>query len=265
MKNKMPTLFVSHWGWPWSLMKEYDNDKWYNSLKSYLKSIPNSLPCKARLIIVISAHWEEKEVSVMTNPNPSIYYDYYWFPEHTYSLEWNAKWDTKLAQEVIEVLKSSGINIISDNSRDYDHWCFVPLMIAYPSLDIPIIQISLKKWLNPEEHINLWKALEKLREKEILIIWSWMSYHNMRWFFSGNWLENSRVFNENLEKIISKDKDERNNYLISWKEIHMAIECHPREEHLIPLMVISWAWWEDKWVITFKWEILWVEIICAKF
>lgn len=265
MKNKMPTFFISHWGWPWPFMKEYENDKWYNSLKNYIKSIPNSLQSKPKLIIVISAHWEEKEISIMTNENPSIYYDYYWFPENTYNLEWNAKWDTKLAQEVIESLKSSWINTISNKNHNYDHWCFIPLMVAYPSLDIPIIQISLKKWLNPEEHINLWKSLEKLREKEVLIIWSWMSYHNMRWFFSWNWLESSRIFNENLEKIIIKDEYERNNDLKKWKEIPMAIECHPREEHLIPLIVISWAWWEDKWVITFKWEILWVEIICAKF
>jgi hypothetical protein len=33
----------------------------------------------------------------------------------------------------------------------------------------------------------------------------------------------------------------------------------------MPLMVISWAWWNDKWIVDFRWEILWVEIISIKF
>jgi aromatic ring-opening dioxygenase catalytic subunit (LigB family) len=141
----------------------------------------------------------------------------------------------------------------------------VPFIVAFWDTDIPIIQISLKKWLDPKSHIDLWKSLSKLREEWVLILWSGMNYHNMRWFFNWSWYGDSIIFNKNLEKIISKETDDRNNDLINWKTIEKAFSCHPREEHLLPLMVISWAWWEDRWVVDFRWEILWVEIISVKF
>ena len=133
------------------------------------------------------------------------------------------------------------------------------------SFETSKIQISLKKWLDAKFHIDLWKSLEKLRNQWALIFASWMNYHNMRWFFSKDWLENSQKFNNYLQKVISKEAEERNNDLINWKSFPMALQCHPREEHLIPLMVVSWASWQDKWKVDFKSEVLWVELISFKF
>lgn len=265
MKNKMPVLFIPHWWWPWPFMKDYELDVGYNSLKTYLKEIPNNLQVKPKLIIVISAHFERTEITVITNPNPKLYYDYSWFPESTYNLSWRSKWDIKFAQKIIDLLKTSWINALWDDNCDYDHWVFVPLSIIYPNIDIPVIQISLKKWLDPEFHINLWKALNSLREEDTLIIWSWMNYHNFSWFFNGSWLMDSKNFNNSLKKVISKNELERNNDLINWKKLDSALESHPREEHLIPLMVISWLAWNDKWKIDFKNNILWIEAISIKF
>lgn len=263
--EKMPAFFIPHgWG-PWSFMKEYENDKWYNSLRKYLEKISKNLNSKPKLIVIFSAHWEEKEFTIITNKNPELLYDYYWFPENTYNLEWSARWDLEYSKKIIEILEKNGINVLWDENRNYDHWVFIPLSVIYPDIDIPVIQISLKKWLNPLEHIDLWKALSFLRKEWVLFIGSWMNYHNMRWFFTQKWLYYSRNFNNSLEKSILKSENERNEDLINWKNLDNSLDCHHREEHLIPLMVISWIAWNSKWVIDFKEEVLWVELISIKF
>lgn len=72
----------------------------------------------------------------------------------------------------------SGIKLqkLSKN-RGYDHGVFIPLMILYPDANIPVIQISLLKSLDPQKHFEMGKALRKLKKDGFLILGSGASVH----------------------------------------------------------------------------------------
>ncbi len=263
--NKLPSYFLAHgWG-PWPFMNDTANDIWYQKLASYLKNIWKKYEAEAKFIVLISSHFEAKNIVVMTNENPKLNYDYYGFPANTYNLSWNAKSDKKIAFDIIDLLNNSWIEAISWDNTDYDHASFVPLMIAFPELKIPIIQISINHNLDEQYHYKLWEVLSNLRQLWWLIIWSGMSFHNMNWFFSPRWLEKSMKFNSEIEKILELPKLQRKEKIINWQKLEWAKFSHPRHEHLIPLISIFWAWWEDKGIIDFKEKILWVELVCVRF
>lgn len=46
-------------------------------------------------------------------------------------------------------LKNEGVELKTNNKRGYDHGVFIPLMIMYPKANIPVIQISILKSMNP--------------------------------------------------------------------------------------------------------------------
>jgi len=236
-KNPGQILYIPHGGGPLPLL----GDMAHAELIEFLKTIPNKLR-KPLAIVVISAHWEERIPTITSAQTPEMIYDYYGFPDESYKLKYTAPGNPELAEEVLNILNKNGIPAKKDESRGYDHGLFIPLMLMYPDADIPCIQISQLKSLDSKEHINLGKALAKLMEKDILVIGSGLSFHNMREFFNisseadqkaiefNNWLIETCI-DENLSK------DERERRLIEWENAPSARFCHPREEHLLPLHV----------------------------
>lgn len=264
-----PTLFLSHGGGPcffmdWSLMGEPANT--WDKTAAWLKSIASSLPEKPKAIIVISGHWEESEFTVATSPKPSMFYDYYGFPQHTYELQYPAPGSQILAQKIVHLLKQAGITVQTDPRRGFDHGVFIPLLVAFPDADIPVVPISLKSGLDPAEHLAMGKALKSLREEGVLIIGSGMSYHNMGAFRTPYALQPSTLFDTYLTDTVSQDdKDSRFDGLEKWSEGPAARNAHPREEHLIPLMVAAGAGDDDKGECVFSDVVMKAKISAYKF
>jgi len=116
---------------------------------------------------------------------------------------------------------------------------FIPMLMAWPDAEIPTLQLSLKKGLSPQEHIALGKALAPLRDEGVLIIGSGMSFHSIprlmgRGSGSG---PASHAFDDWLTRTAASDITG----LTQWASAPGAHECHPREEHLIPMMVVAGA------------------------
>ena len=215
-------------------------DTWIK-MGEYLKGISKTLPQIPKAIVVISAHWEESDFMVTANPQPDLIYDYFGFPDHTYQIKYPALGSPALTQEVCDLLKKSGIAVRQDNKRGFDHGVFIPFKLIYPEADIPIIQLSLKHGLDPSAHLEVGRALAPLREKSILIVGSGMSYHNLRRFFRGD-DPASGLFDEWLTAAVTNpDPDERNKLLTQWSKAPSARDAHPREEHLLPIMVVAGA------------------------
>lgn len=236
MTRALPSYFISHGGGPWPFMKtEYGET--YAKLEAALQDIPCQIGVTPKAILVISAHWEEAEFTVMGNSAPGMIYDFFGFPEHTYQIRYPAPGSPELAQQILKLIQQTGMSAQLDTERGFDHGMYSALYPMYPKADIPIVQLSLKAGLNPALHIALGRALAPLREQGILIIGSGLSYHNLRRFGPAGAVA-SMEFDEWLQSTLGqKDVVRRAEQLIAWEQAPSAKEAHPRAEHLLPLMV----------------------------
>jgi len=98
-----------------------------------------------------------------------MFYDYYGFPPETYEVNYPAPGAPEAAHKIAEMLVAAGIPTQINPTRGYDHGHFIPLMIMYPEADIPTLQLSLIRGLNPERHLQLGEALRPLLEENVLI------------------------------------------------------------------------------------------------
>ncbi|HKE87260.1 MAG TPA: class III extradiol ring-cleavage dioxygenase [Vicinamibacterales bacterium] len=249
---RMPVVFIPHGGGPWPFvemgMPKADVDR----LAGYLRSVRDvpSIPPKA--LLVVSAHWEEPVPTVMTSAHPPILYDYFGFPPESYEITWPAPGSPDLASRVRERLEAAKIPSGADEARGFDHGTFIPLKLTYPDADVPAIQLSLQRGLNPADHIAIGHALRPLRDEGIFIIASGMTFHNLRAFRDPRAAPVSEAFDEWLRDTMTREPDERNQRLTQWSSAPAARAAHPREEHLLPLMVASGAAGEDRAVVAFN-------------
>jgi len=236
-----------------------------DSLKAWLQGIPAGLPERPRAILSVTAHWEESVPTVSSAPNPPMLYDYYGFPPETYTIQWPAPGEPALAARVRALLGAAGIASGEDTARGYDHGTFVPLAVAWPKADVPVVQLSLVKGLDPETHLRIGQALAPLRDEGVLIVGSGMSYHNMRGFMSGGGKAASESFDAWLDATCVSDATTRDAGLRRWAEAPGGRACHPREEHLLPLMVIAGAAGAEVGKITYNEQILGVKVSAVQF
>jgi aromatic ring-opening dioxygenase catalytic subunit (LigB family) len=249
---RMPTVYIPHGGGPWPFVDMGIPRDEHSAMAEYLASIPGQLPAKPKAMLVISAHWEERVPTVMTSPKPPIFYDYYGFPEASYRIPWPAPGEPKLAARVRSLLEGAGMKTAEDAQRGFDHGTFIPLKLTFPNADVPTIQLSLQEGLDPARHIAIGKALAPLRDEGVLIVGSGMSYHDLRSFRSGRGREVAAVFDEWLKRIAVGEQAARDADLLRWASAPAARDAHPREEHLLPLMVIAGAAGADRGRIAFN-------------
>ncbi len=249
---KMPVVFVPHGGGPWPFVDIGIGSKAeLDALSAYLRTLPEVPRTPARALLVISAHWEEAVPTVMTNPSPPLLFDYYGFPPESYALQWPAPGDPALAARVRQLLTAAGIASAEDATRGFDHGTFVPMKVAFPAANLPTVQLSLKRGLDPAEHLALGKALAPLRNEGVYIIGSGMTYHNLRAFDPAAGPV-AAAFDAWLRASATLDEDERNQRLCEWSRAPEARRAHPREEHLLPLMVVAGAAGRDRATVPYN-------------
>jgi aromatic ring-opening dioxygenase catalytic subunit (LigB family) len=142
------------------------------------------------------------------------------------------------------LLRGAGLALDEDDRRGFDHGVFIPGLLSFPQADMPTVQISLRQGLDPEEHLALGRALAPLRDADVLLVGSGMSFHNMRAFRYGDNMPipGAEAFDRWLvESVCDLPPTARNQRLARWTEAPGARFAHPREEHLLPLMVLAGA------------------------
>jgi aromatic ring-opening dioxygenase catalytic subunit (LigB family) len=226
----------------------------WTRLAEWLRQLAATLPYQPRAVLVISGHWEAEPVAVNVQQAPPLLFDYYGFPDHTYQLKYPAPGDPLLAAKVRSLLAAAGIATSEDHERGLDHGVFVPFLLVYPEADMPLVQLSLKQGLSAQEHLRIGAALAPLRDQGVLIIGSGMSFHNLRVRSMENVLiPGSQLFDDWLgQAVCQSDIPARNSDLTNWSQAPAARYAHPREEHLLPLMVAAGAAGDDVGVRTFN-------------
>ena len=258
MADRLPTLFIPHGGGPCFFMEP----AWglpagaWDRMAAYLRGVDAELGVRPKAVLIISGHWETERPTLNAAEKPSLLFDYYGFPEHTYRLTYPVVGSPALAERVRGLLAEAGFDSDVDHERGLDHGVFVPLKLVYPDADVPVLQLSLQRDLDPSEHLAIGRALAPLRDEGVLIVGSGMSYHNLRDFFSPRGNEPAERFDAWLTEAAQAEPVEREARLIRWAEAPGAREAHPEPEHLLPLMVAAGAAAGDRGVRTYSDRIL---------
>ncbi len=230
-------LYLPHGGGPLPLL----GDPGHQAMKQFLEAIPARLG-QPEAIVVISAHWETDTVTVTTGARPELIYDYYGFPEESYRLSYPAPGHPALAADILQCLADAGIPARGDDQRGFDHGLFVPLTMMYPQADVPCVQVSLVNDLDARTHLAIGTALAPLRKRNLLVVGSGLSFHNMKLLMAGDGSHDRDIdaFHDWLRASLCDPAIDRGTQalrLASWDQAPGARLCHPREEHLLPLHV----------------------------
>lgn len=253
---RMPVVYLPHGGGPWPFIETaIGAPDELAALSGYLKAVRTAPKVAPKALLVVSAHWEEPVPTVMSSPKPPMLYDYYGFPPESYRLTWPAPGQPELAARVRALLDKEGLGSAEDPQRGFDHGTFVPLKLTWPEAEVPTVQLSLKRGLDPQEHLAMGRALAPLRDEGVFIIGSGMSYHNLR-MFGPQGRPAAEAFDAWLRQAATAGQKQRDEALAAWASAPSAREAHPREEHLLPLMVVAGAARADKGVAAFTGKLL---------
>jgi aromatic ring-opening dioxygenase catalytic subunit (LigB family) len=241
--NTLPTYFLSHGGGPWPFMMDQVGHL-YGRLDESLRDIPRQIGVTPKAVLVITAHWEGRDFMLSSSPKPPMIYDYGGFPPHTYEVQYSAPGSPELAAQVQGLLEAGGFAARLDAQRGFDHGTFSAMYPVYPQADVPIVQLSLKHGLDPLTHLEVGRLLAPLRKEGVLIVGSGLSYHNLR-AFNAQGAAASHAFDGWLRATMALPPSQRSAQLLAWEQAPAARMAHPREEHLLPLMVALGAAEDD--------------------
>ena len=225
----LPAVFVSHGAPDLSLHP--------SPARTFLSQLGKL--SKPQAILMISAHWGSDRPTIGKAEQPDTMHDFWGFDRRLYSIDYPARGAPQLAEKVVQLLEDAGISSSSTPSRGLDHGTWNPLMLMYPSANIPVTQLSIQPRLTPSYHLQIGKILAPLRQEGILILASGSATHNLRDFGKypldappPAWVEN---FSQWLSTALQQ-KDE--SALLNYRQLApYAKKNHPSEEHLLPMFV----------------------------
>lgn len=168
---RMPAIFLAHGQPMWSLDAERIAE---------LRGLGAALP-RPTSVLVVSAHWESRPVTLGATTTVPLVYDFSGFPPELYRNQYPAPGAPGLAARVEALLGGAGIPVQRDPARGLDHGAYVPLQMMYPAADVPILQVSLPT-MEPAPLLAVGRALAPLREEGVLIVGSGFLTHNLRRF-----------------------------------------------------------------------------------
>lgn len=228
--DRMPALFVAH-GAPMLL----DDPRWMSELSAWAGAI-----AKPRAILVVSAHWEERPVTLGATETVPLVYDFYGFAPKYYQTQYRSPGAPWLAERVRGLL-SPHQKVEQDSRRGLDHGAYVPLVAMYPDADVPVLQMSLPT-LDAKELHALGRALAPLRDEGVLIMGSGFITHNMRAIdWSGknpppSWASEFDLWAR--ETLAKGDVDALLDYKLRGPGAAMSL---PTVEHFVPAIVAQGA------------------------
>ena len=226
----LPALFLSHGAPTLPLMD--------SPATSFLRGLGAKLE-RPRAILVASAHWETERPQANAVPVNDTIHDFYGFPRALYEMTYPAPGDAALAQRALTLLAEAGLAGTLDTTRGLDHGAWVPLLLAWPAHDIPVVQVSVQTHLGPAHHEKLGAALAPLRAEGVLLIGSGSFTHDLR-RFRGQAVDapvqpDVTAFADWMDTAI---REGRQDDLLNYRaRAPYAAQNHPTEEHLLPLYV----------------------------
>lgn len=228
----LPTIFISH-GSPMTILQD-------TPARQFLAALGTLLP-RPKAILSVSAHWETAQPEVSNPQVNTTIHDFYNFPPELYALTYTPPVAHALAHRVRGLLLAAGLPCQENSAQGLDHGSWVPLKLAYPQADIPVIQLAVQPHLGAAHHLAMGAALRSLRAEDVLVFGSGTFTHDLRRFRLGRpelyapETQDITDFSAWMDaKIIAGDLAALADYR---RLAPYAVEEHPTEEHLLPLHV----------------------------
>ncbi|MCY3412942.1 MAG: dioxygenase [Candidatus Heimdallarchaeota archaeon] len=148
-----------------SPMQAIDFDEYNESITDFLGTIPYP-----RSILIVSPFWRTKHIEITGAPYPDLIYDFEGGPDTLRVLTYPCAGNVELANSIKNLLADNKIKSEINQERGLDKGAWVPLYVAYPDMDVPIVQMSLPKKSSPKELFKIGKSLADLRRMGVMII-----------------------------------------------------------------------------------------------
>lgn len=230
---RMPSVFVSH-GSPMIAIED-------NEHRAFLAGLAARFPRPAA-ILSVTAHWETPSSRLNATAQPGTLYDFGGFPEELYRLDYPAPGLPALAERAAAALRTAGIEAATEQRPKRDHGTWIPLLLAFPQADIPVVELSVQPSRDVRHHLAVGRALVPLRDDGVLILGSGNTTHNLRDFFqpdpdipAGYW----DLFADWLAMVVASGDAEA---LADWMtSAPFADRAHPSDDHFLPLAVAMGA------------------------
>lgn len=212
--------------------------------RNFFMKLGDNIP-KPDAILAVSAHWETDVPTINLQKTNETIHDFYGFQRELYEMQYPAKGSEALTNRVRDLLGEAGMNSKIDEHRGLDHGAWVPLKLMYPQADIPVAQLSIQSHLGPGHHLEVGRALAKLREENVMIMASGSFTHNLRQIkWRGGAEEDwSKQFSDWFDRALTEG---RTCDLLSYRRLApFAQTAHPTDEHLLPVFVAMGAAYPD--------------------
>ncbi|MFD2430315.1 DODA-type extradiol aromatic ring-opening family dioxygenase [Sphingobium scionense] len=246
---KQPALFIPHGGGPCFFMDPADpqhphSDAMWQPMQEYLAGLVADLPERPRAILLVSGHWETPGFTVHDGAH-------------------------RPCCSTILVFLHTPISCTGTRRARPRSPIALPNCWSRRALRPRAIRTGLGPWrLHPDEgraarcrhsgsatviapgsrsgdHIAAGRALAPLREEGVLIVGSGMSFHNLRVRGAMATAPSLEWDDALRDAVTDPDPVRRAMRVAAWDHLPHARFAHPREEHLLPLMVALGAGGDD--------------------
>jgi len=191
---------------------------------------------KPNAIMIISAHWTTKGTFVSVNSKPKAIYDFGNIDDRLLQIKYEPKGQPQLARQTIET--ATDYHIQEDQAMGLDHGAWTVLKHLYPKADVPVFELSIDDSQPTSYHFQLANALNKMREKGILIIASGNIVHNLKVIDWNNINAKPLDWAIEFDEIVkSKLNSQDFKTLVNYEQLGSIFQlAHPTNEHYLPML-----------------------------
>jgi 4,5-DOPA dioxygenase extradiol len=226
--QRAPVFFISH-GAPTFALEP-------GQLGAHLRALGQQLT-GIKAVLVVSPHWQTRELQVMSTLRPETIHDFGGFPPALYQLQYPAPGQPALAQQALDLLIQAGWPATLEVNRGLDHGAWVPLWHLLPQATVPVFQVSMPHQLDTAGALALGRALAPLRDQGVLIIGSGSLTHNLYDIQppASAAVAYAVEFAHWMRQAVTRADEAA---LLDYRRLAPHAErAHPTDEHLLPLLV----------------------------
>ena len=225
----MPVVFVGH-GSPMNLIEDNPWSRGFRELGQRLR--------RPEAILAISAHWFVDGTFLTDGDSPRTIHDFSGFPRALYEIEYPAPGDPDLAQRACALIGDNRAALSTDWGLDHGTWSVLHWM--YPEADIPVVQLSIDRRLDPAGHLEIGRSIAGLRNEAVLILASGNLTHNLSDAFrrmrdgttaTPDWA--ARFDAAAAEAVTGRDTA---SLLALWPDSPDGRRSHPTPDHWLPVL-----------------------------